>query len=104
MDNIPNNLPDRVHSRVQDDPEEYLARDLRLTKKYQYGDEISHEPVKAIQKEIDGMARLLCRIAAEDRIGGEIRTCVEIYEDEVSNLRELEHQIISQLPDREPEG
>lgn len=101
MDEPSNVVPNRIKNRVRDEPLSYLGRDSYLTDKYRYGDEINHEPVVSIQKEIDGMARLLCRLAAEESLSGDIHTYLEIYENEVERLRALEQGVISELPVRE---
>ncbi|MCU4799771.1 hypothetical protein OB920_05250 [Halobacteria archaeon HArc-gm2] len=72
-----------------------------LSEKYQYRDKINHEPVKAIQKERDGMARLLDSLVGEENTIAEDGVYIEIHKDEVENFRKLEREVISQLPERE---
>lgn len=97
----PNDIPDRIRQRVQSDPESYISRDLSLARKYRFGDEIKNEPVKGIQKEIDGMARLLCAIAEEGERFNNVDQYIRIYQAEIEKLRCLEDQVISELPERE---
>jgi hypothetical protein len=78
----------------------FVERDADLTDKYHYSDDIGHEPVKAIQKEIDGMARLLCALVEDEEIHGETHQYLRVYQEEVKGLRELEEDIISVLPER----
>lgn len=94
-------IPEQVKKRVRNDPESYISRDLDLTRKYRFGDEIENEPVKAIQKEIDGMARLLCAIVVDSEDVDDIKRCTRIYQAEVEELRRLEERVISELPERE---
>jgi hypothetical protein len=97
----PNQVPTQIESRVRRSPDSFLARDIDLTEKCEYGDEISHEPVKAIQKEIDGMARLLCALVDVDENSDNISQYLRIYNEEVGNLHDLERDVISELPERE---
>jgi len=94
-------IPDQVKDRVQLNPRSFINRNLDLTKRYEYGSRISHEPVKGIQKEIDGMARLLYALVAEEEFSGDANECLRVYQREVENLRELEREVISELPERE---
>lgn len=97
----PSNVPSQIKERVRTNPQSYIGRDLDLNRKYQYGDKLEHEPVKAIQKEIDGMARLLCAIIASEETTENGDQFLQIYQNEVERLRELERQVISELPERE---
>lgn len=97
----PGNVPSQIKERVRTNPQSYIGRDLDLNKKYRYGDEIEHEPIKGIQKEIDGMARLLCAIVASEEVTDSSDQLLQIYQNEVEGLRELERQVVSELPERE---
>jgi len=98
-------VPNQIKNRVRDNPQSYIGRDLELNEKYRYGDEIDHEPVKAIQKEVDGMARLLCAIITDEGEPTEsTEHYIEIYQNEVEKLRGLERDVISELPERERDG
>lgn len=94
-------IPDNIKKRVRNESQSYIGRDLDLSIKYRYGDEIEHEPIKAIEKEIDGMARLLCAIVASEEITDSSDHLLQIYQDEVAGLRKLEEEVISELPERE---
>lgn len=94
-------IPNRVKDRVRMNAHSFIKRDVDLTEKYRYGDEISHEPVKGIQKEIDGMARLLYAIVTEEEVSGDANQYVRVYQEEVENLHGLEEEVISELPQRE---
>lgn len=93
-------LPKRITDRVQDEPVEYLFRDERLEERYRYGDEADSEPVKAIEKEIDGMARLLCALTADEGITTPTSALLNVYEQEVAHLRDLQDEVVSELPER----
>ena len=97
----PANFPSQIKERVRTNPQSYIGRDLDLNRKYRYGDEIEHEPIKGIQKEIDGMARLLCAIVASEEVTDSSDQLLQIYQNEVEGLRELERQVVSELPERE---
>jgi len=93
-------VPDRVRNRVRTDAHSFIGRDADLMENYQYSDELGHEPVKAIQKEIDGMARLLCALVADDEVSSN-NHYLGVYQQETGKLRDLEQEVISQLPERE---
>lgn len=94
-------VPGRIKSRVRDNAQSFIGRDVHLTEKYRYGSEISHEPIIGLQKEIDGMARLLCALVIAEEVTGSIDEYLEVYEAEVRRMRELEHQVVEELPERE---
>lgn len=94
-------IPSNITNRVKNDPQSYIGRDMELSRKYEYGDEIEHEPIKAIQKEVDGMARLLSAIIASGEVTDSSDQLLQIYQSEVESLRELERQVLSELPERE---
>ena len=102
MDNSDSDqIPERIRRRVRTDAHSFITRDKDLTQKYRYGNKIDHEPVIGIQKEIDGMARLLCALVTQEGTSGNPRQYLEVYQNEVERLRELEHEVISELPERE---
>lgn len=47
------------------------------------------------------MARLLCAIIASEEITVNGDQFLQIYQNEVEGLREVERQVISELPERE---
>ena len=101
MDNSDSDqVPEQIRNRVQNDSHSFITRDEHLTEQYRYGGEISHEPVIGIQKEIDGMARLLCALLDGDEKYGCDEAIIDVYQEEVRKLRELEHKVISELPER----
>jgi hypothetical protein len=91
---------DRIEEGVRTDAASFIARDAFLSNKYHFGSEVEHEPVKAIQKEIDGMSRLLCALITEQIVSDDDQ-CLRVYQQEVEKLRELEREVISELPERE---
>ncbi len=93
-------MPERITSRVQDEPVEYVERDQFLESHYLYGNETDSEPIKAIQKEIDGMARLVCLLSSKDNVQISTPHLIEVYDREVDHLRALEEQVLEKLPER----
>lgn len=93
-------IPEKITSRVRDEPVEYVERDQFLEKHYFYGNETESEPIKAIQKEIDGMARFFCLLSSKDDVQIPTSHLLEIYDQEVEHLRALEEQVVEELPER----
>jgi len=87
-------VPEQIAGRVHNTSDSFIGREQYLLRKYQTGNKTSGESPKAIQKEIDGMARLLCAIATEEQSSEDIEQYLNIYDDLKRDLIDLEHQII----------
>jgi len=75
----------------------FIGREQYLLRKYHTNDDINHESPKAIQKELDGMARFLCALAADEQLSEDTKHYLEIYDDVKEELIDLEHQIVEDL-------
>lgn len=92
--------PDRIISRVRDDPDTFVGRNKRLSREYTRGDEES-EPVKSVQKEIDGMARLFRALNDNDDVSVPASVLVDTYDQELEHLRQMEEDIVASLPEQQ---
>jgi hypothetical protein len=97
-DGLPKDIPEDVEERVRSEPATFLGRDKKMERKYKFADGYESEPMKAIQKEKDGMARLLCALASEEEVDVSNSKLIEVYRREMSGLLELEEGVIDELP------
>ena len=91
------NIPKQIAIRVRDDPDSFVGREKHLLEDYGTGDNIDHESPKAIQKELDGMARLLCALSIEDQISNDIEQYLDTFDNVKEQLLDLEREIVEDL-------
>jgi hypothetical protein len=73
----------------------YSERYLR--RKYQTGGSAGHNGSKAIQKELDGMTRLLSALLTDEPISEGDEQLLEVHEEVKQDLIGLEHRIVEDL-------